>query len=236
MKISADRSQQRAALPEAREAGQHRRATRSRCASGSIEAGVDSIHVSTGQLVPAPAESGRRRLSRRRPGAAPTSSWRRAARTRSGTCCSSTASSTAELFRKQWLDAGVPPDQIEGLTLPDARRDQAGGDRCRSSARAGSRPRRSSARPSRAATATASASRRPLVANNDLVNQFAAGRDRAERPCTYCNKCLVHVVEHPIGCYEESRFDEPRGDDGGGHVGVPSAGVPVSETGRRRHA
>ena len=47
---------------------------------------------------------------------------------------------------------------------------------------------------------------RPLVANNDLVKQFAAGRDRAEQPCTYCNKCLVHVVEHPIGCYEESRF------------------------------
>ena len=32
---------------------------------------------------------------------------------------------------------------------------------------------------------------RPLVANNDLVKQFAAGRDRAEQPCTYCNKCLV---------------------------------------------
>jgi 2,4-dienoyl-CoA reductase (NADPH2) len=44
------------------------------------------------------------------------------------------------------------------------------------------------------------------VANPDLVNQFAAGRDRAAKPCTYCNKCLVHVVEHPIGCYEESRF------------------------------
>jgi 2,4-dienoyl-CoA reductase (NADPH2) len=47
---------------------------------------------------------------------------------------------------------------------------------------------------------------RPLVANNDLVNQFKAGKDRADKPCTYCNKCLVHVVEHPIGCYEESRF------------------------------
>ena len=32
---------------------------------------------------------------------------------------------------------------------------------------------------------------RPLVANNDLVNQFAAGKDRADKPCTYCNKCLV---------------------------------------------
>ena len=47
---------------------------------------------------------------------------------------------------------------------------------------------------------------RTLVANNDLVKQFAQGRDRAERPCTYCNKCLVEVVEHPLGCYEETRF------------------------------
>jgi 2,4-dienoyl-CoA reductase-like NADH-dependent reductase (Old Yellow Enzyme family) len=47
---------------------------------------------------------------------------------------------------------------------------------------------------------------RPLVANNDLVKQWAAGKDRADKPCTYCNKCLVHVVEHPLGCYEESRF------------------------------
>jgi 2,4-dienoyl-CoA reductase (NADPH2) len=42
------------------------------------------------------------------------------------------------------------------------------------------------------------------------VNQFKAGKDRADKPCTYCNKCLVHVVEHPIGCYEESRFDFDR--------------------------
>jgi 2,4-dienoyl-CoA reductase (NADPH2) len=47
---------------------------------------------------------------------------------------------------------------------------------------------------------------RTLVANNDLVQHFAAGRDRAPKPCTYCNKCLIHVVEHPLGCYEESRF------------------------------
>lgn len=48
---------------------------------------------------------------------------------------------------------------------------------------------------------------RPLVANPDLVHMFAAGLDRAPRPCTYCNKCLYNVLEHPLGCYEESRFD-----------------------------
>jgi 2,4-dienoyl-CoA reductase-like NADH-dependent reductase (Old Yellow Enzyme family) len=48
---------------------------------------------------------------------------------------------------------------------------------------------------------------RPLVANNDLVHQFAAGLDRPPKPCTYCNKCLGNVIENPLGCYEESRFE-----------------------------
>jgi hypothetical protein len=30
--------------------------------------------------------------------------------------------------------------------------------------------------------------------------------DTPARPCTYCNKCLVNVVENPLGCYDESRF------------------------------
>ena len=47
---------------------------------------------------------------------------------------------------------------------------------------------------------------RSLVANPDLVQLFAAGHDRPPKPCTYCNKCLFNVLEHPIGCYEESRF------------------------------
>jgi 2,4-dienoyl-CoA reductase (NADPH2) len=25
-------------------------------------------------------------------------------------------------------------------------------------------------------------------------------------PCTYCNKCLVNVLENPLGCYDETRF------------------------------
>ena len=47
---------------------------------------------------------------------------------------------------------------------------------------------------------------RPLIANNDLVEIFRSGKDRPDRPCTYCNKCLVNVVENPLGCYEEKRF------------------------------
>ena len=48
---------------------------------------------------------------------------------------------------------------------------------------------------------------RPLVANPDLVRHFERGLDRAPRPCTYCNKCLFSFIEHPLACYEESRFD-----------------------------
>jgi 2,4-dienoyl-CoA reductase (NADPH2) len=47
---------------------------------------------------------------------------------------------------------------------------------------------------------------RPLIANRTLPLLFASGKDTAEKPCTYCNKCLVNVLENPLGCYEESRF------------------------------
>lgn len=47
---------------------------------------------------------------------------------------------------------------------------------------------------------------RPLIANPDLVKMFERGLDRPPVPCTYCNKCLVSVVENPLGCYDETRF------------------------------
>ena len=48
---------------------------------------------------------------------------------------------------------------------------------------------------------------RPLIANNDLVRQFAQGADLPPRPCTYCNRCLVHAIKDPLGCYELSRYE-----------------------------
>jgi 2,4-dienoyl-CoA reductase-like NADH-dependent reductase (Old Yellow Enzyme family) len=48
---------------------------------------------------------------------------------------------------------------------------------------------------------------RPLVANNDLVKMYAAGKDLPDKPCTYCNKCAVHALSDPLGCYELSRYD-----------------------------
>ncbi len=48
---------------------------------------------------------------------------------------------------------------------------------------------------------------RPLIANPHLPLLFQEGHDRAPRPCTYCNKCLINFVENPLGCYEEARYD-----------------------------
>ena len=48
---------------------------------------------------------------------------------------------------------------------------------------------------------------RPLIANNNLVQMFANGENRAPRHTAYCNKCLVNAVENPLGCYELERFN-----------------------------
>lgn len=46
---------------------------------------------------------------------------------------------------------------------------------------------------------------RGLIANNDLPKFLAAGRS-PDRPCTYCNRCLYHVLEDPLGCYDITRY------------------------------
>ena len=74
---------------------------------------------------------------------------------------------------------------------------------------------------------------RPLIANNDLVEVFRRGQDRADRPCTYCNKCLVNVVEEPARLLRGVPLSLARGDDRRDHVGLPSAAVRVE---RRRGA
>lgn len=49
---------------------------------------------------------------------------------------------------------------------------------------------------------------RSLIANNDLVEQWRAGKERPDRPCTYCNKCLANAPKNPLGCYEQSRYPD----------------------------
>lgn len=50
---------------------------------------------------------------------------------------------------------------------------------------------------------------RPLLANPTLPLMIKSGWDGPDPdhpPCTYCNKCLLNVIEHPLGCYDERRF------------------------------
>jgi 2,4-dienoyl-CoA reductase-like NADH-dependent reductase (Old Yellow Enzyme family) len=55
---------------------------------------------------------------------------------------------------------------------------------------------------------------RPLLANPDLPNNLKAGWDGPMNPpCTYCNRCLLNVLENPLGCYDESRFENRGGYD-----------------------
>jgi 2,4-dienoyl-CoA reductase (NADPH2) len=113
---------------------------------------------------------------------------------------------TAELFKRRWDKARGDINAVEGANLPDARAIKAavgipvictGGFQTASVIR--------QAIESHSCDAVSIA--RPLIANNDLVKQFAAGHDRAAKPCTYCNRCLVNAVENPLGCYEPARFD-----------------------------
>jgi 2,4-dienoyl-CoA reductase-like NADH-dependent reductase (Old Yellow Enzyme family) len=48
---------------------------------------------------------------------------------------------------------------------------------------------------------------RPLVANRDLPHILQSGKDLPERPCSFCNRCLVNAIANPLGCYDVRRFD-----------------------------
>jgi 2,4-dienoyl-CoA reductase (NADPH2) len=169
-----------------------------------VEAGVDAIHVSTGSSFPHP----------RNPAGADldvdllSHTYEQLASSGTNTFRNLLLfhnKLTGEIFRKQWLDAGVEADKIEGLSLPDAQVIKAavsvpvictGGFQTASVIRLAIE----------SGQCDGVSMARTLVANNDLVKQFAAGRDRAERPCSYCNNCLVEVVEHPLGCYDVNRY------------------------------
>jgi 2,4-dienoyl-CoA reductase (NADPH2) len=169
-----------------------------------VEAGVDAIHVSTGSSFPHPKNPAGIDLpmdiladTYDTLGSSGTNTIRNLLLFQNPL--------TARLFRHQWIEAGVPADEIEGANLPDARAIKGAVTVpviCTGGFQTASVIRSAIGRGDCDAVSIA----RPLVANNDLVQHFAAGRDRAPRPCTYCNKCLAHVVEHPLGCYEQSRF------------------------------
>jgi 2,4-dienoyl-CoA reductase-like NADH-dependent reductase (Old Yellow Enzyme family) len=113
---------------------------------------------------------------------------------------------TADQFRTQWENARGPIEAVEGLNLPDSRAiKQAVGELpvfCTGGFQTGQIIEEAIARGDCDAVTIA----RSLIANNDLVQQFARGIGRPSNPCTYCNNCLVNAVENPLGCYDESRF------------------------------
>jgi 2,4-dienoyl-CoA reductase-like NADH-dependent reductase (Old Yellow Enzyme family) len=165
------------------------------------QAGVDAIHVSTGGYFPHP---------RNPAGDLPIDDFVKVydSMISSGTKTYRNfnlvrVEPTASIFHDEWVKNRG--DVIEGLNLPDANAIKAavgipvictGGFQTASVIRAAID----------GGKCDAVSIARSLVANNDLVKQFAAGADRPAVPCTYCNKCLVNAVKNPLGCYEESRF------------------------------
>jgi len=48
---------------------------------------------------------------------------------------------------------------------------------------------------------------RPLIANNDLPKILERGEE-PERPCSFCNRCLVNAIANPLACYDLRRFPD----------------------------
>ena len=166
------------------------------------EAGVDAIHVSTGSFFPHPRNPAGIDL--------PVEELEKTFDTMISSGERTFRNyllfrSLPELARRQWQDNAPKPHEIEGALLSDARHVKAAVGIpviCTGGFQSGSVIAGAIARGDCDAVSIA----RPLIANNDLVEVFRRGHDRADRPCTYCNRCLVNVVENPLGCYEESRF------------------------------
>ena len=167
-----------------------------------VEAGVDAIHVSSGSFFPHPRNPAGSDLP------VEDLAVTYDALIPSGEPAFRTYllfRNLPELARRQWQDAAPPADEIEGANLADARRIKAAVTVpviCTGGFQTASVIAAALARGDCDAVSAA----RPLIANNDLVEIFKRGQDRADRPCTYCNRCLANVVKHPLGCYDETRY------------------------------
>ena len=167
-----------------------------------VDAGVDAIHVSTGGFFPHPRNPAGSDL----PVDELVKTYDTMISSGDLTFRNYILFRTApDIARHQWQETVPEPDKIEGVNLPEARRIKAavkvpvictGGFQTASVIAAAIER----------GDCDAVSAARPLIANNDLVEIFRSGKDRADRPCTYCNRCLVNVVENPLGCYEEKRY------------------------------
>ena len=167
-----------------------------------VEAGVDAIHVSVGSFFPHPRNPAGVDL--------PVEDL---AKTYDALISAGESAfrtyllfrNLPELARRQWNEAAPAPNEIEGQNLPDTRLIKAAVPVpviCTGGFQTASIIAAALARKDCDAVSIA----RPLIANNDLVEIFRRGQDRADRPCTYCNRCLANVVKNPLGCYEEARY------------------------------
>jgi len=112
--------------------------------------------------------------------------------------------------RQTFIRQGRPvPDLIEGIGASDARRIKAAVSIPVISTGGWQNAGRIAAA-LRGGDCDAVSIARPLLANPDLPLRFRAGEDGPApgKACTYCNKCLVNVLELPIGCFEEARYAE----------------------------
>jgi 2,4-dienoyl-CoA reductase (NADPH2) len=168
-----------------------------------VEDGVDAIHVSSGSFFPHPRNPAGSDLPVEDLASSYDTMISNGERTFANFLLFNGVS--GQIARAAWNRAAGPVDEIEGKNLPDARAIKAavnvpvictGGFQTASVI----------VKALEAGDCDAVSAARPLVANNNLVEIFRSGRDRAEEPCSYCNKCLVNVVENPLGCYDERRY------------------------------
>jgi 2,4-dienoyl-CoA reductase-like NADH-dependent reductase (Old Yellow Enzyme family) len=169
-----------------------------------VEAGADALHVSTGSFFPHPKNPCGSDLPVEDLAKSYDTMISNGERTFANFLLFRGVS--GQFARRQWNQAAGPPSEIEGKNLPDARAIKqavtvpiicTGGFQTASVIQKALED----------GDCDAVSAARPLVANNDLVEVFRSGRNQAEKPCTYCNKCLVNVVENPLGCYDERRFE-----------------------------
>ena len=172
-----------------------------------VEAGIDAIHCSTGASFPHPRNPCGSDLPVEDLVKSYDSMISSGERTFANFLLFHGASGM--LARQAWNREAGPADEIEGKNLPDARAIKAAVDVpviCTGGFQTASVIEKAIQNKDCDAVSMA----RTLVANNDLPKVFASGKDRAAKPCSYCNRCLVNVVENPLGCYDVSRFDNDR--------------------------
>ncbi|WP_437302220.1 NADH:flavin oxidoreductase [Sorangium sp. So ce388] len=167
------------------------------------EAGVDAIHVSTGSMFPHP---------RNPAGDFPLDDARR---WYDGLLSSGSLTMRNylmfryrllhPLFRRIWFRHLPEKTRIEGLSAENARAIK-GRVRVPVIVTGGFQTASVIAETIRSGASDAVSIARPLLANNDLVKMFERGLDAPPNPCTYCNKCLLNVLENPLACYDLDRY------------------------------